>query len=97
MAAIGRRRDAFLLFEGPLPRKEDLVTLWRRTKRVRQKIKDMVFKDTLCFSLLLCKKNIFIDRVSVKKAGHRYSHQAAYVCEKSATISESDEQDAGSV
>jgi hypothetical protein len=63
MAAIGRRRDAFLLFEGPLPRKEDLVTLWRRTKRVRQKIKDMVFKDTLCFSLLLCEKNIFIDRV----------------------------------
>ena len=95
MAAIGRRRDAFLLFEGPLPRKEDLVTLWRRTKRVRQKIKDMVFKDTLCFSLL-CEKNIFIHLESSLQY-HDHSHQAAYVCEKSATISESDEQDAGSV
>ena len=94
MAAIGRRRDAFLLFEGPLPRKEDLVTLWRRTKRVRQKIKDMVFKDTLCFSLLLCEKNIFIVERSSLPPHHPH---AAYVCEKSATISESDEQDAGSV
>ena len=88
MAAIGRRRDAFLLFEGPLPGKR------RRDKKrcaKDQKIKDMVFKDTLlCFSVerlpALCEKNIFIVERSI-----------AYVCEKSATISESDEQDAGSV